>query len=166
MATNRIALGSLLFNTHYNYNHLERQIFCKKANLYSGQPRILTILGSNQGCTLKTLSALSHIGMPSLSVSVRNMEKSGLIRKGSGLRNQQLFLTELGEERAMIFHKEIDDFYKAYIEAVGEESSQALFDSLLKYNQFIETYMGLEPSDVPPPAASLEDVLAERKKEG
>ena len=163
MATNRIALGSLLFNTHYNYNHLERQIFCKKANLYSGQPRVFTSL-FRQLLTASTLTL--PVMMPSLSVSVRNMEKSGLIRKGSGLRNQQLFLTELGEERAMIFHKEIDDFYKAYIEAVGEESSQALFDSLLKYNQFIETYMGLEPSDVPPPAASLEDVLAERKKEG
>ena len=164
MATNRIALGSLLFNTHYNYNHLERQIFCKKANLYSGQPRILTILGSNQGCTLKTLSALSHIGMPSLSVSVRNMEKSGLIRKGSGLRNQQLFLTELGEERAMIFHNEIDKFYKAYIEAVGEESSQALFDSLMKYNQFIETYMGVEPT-TPEPGIPLDEALAEERKE-
>ncbi len=147
MAMNRIALGSLIFNTHYNYNHLERQILCRKSKLYSGQPRILTILSSNEGCTLKELSAMCHIGMPSLSVSVRNMEKTGLVRKGSGLRNQQLFLTEEGHRRALLFHEEIDRFYKAYVDSVGEERSQVLFDALLEYNQFIEAYMGLEPTE-------------------
>ena len=141
MKFSRIGLGSLFFNTTVNFNHMERAKPCAKANLYSGQPRILTVLSDHEGCTLRDLSDFCHIGMPSLSVSVRNMEKAGLIVKGPGLRNQQLMLTDEGRGKVQVFHEEIDRFFSSYFEAVGEEKAHQFFDRLKEFNRYIEIYM-------------------------
>ena len=84
MSIIRYEFGGLVFSVTYDFARLERN-FCKVAGLYQGQPRILTILKENEGVTLSALSQLCSIGMPSLSVSVRNLQKSGLLRKeGTG----------------------------------------------------------------------------------
>ena len=141
MEFDRLALGSLIFNTNKSFSRYERLLPCNKASLYSGQPRILTVLKDNEGCTLKELSNKCNIGMPSLSVSVRNMEKMGLLEKGPGLRNQQIFLTEEGHKRVQLFHEEIDGFFKSFVSAVGEDKAQQLLDRLQDFYGYIEDYM-------------------------
>lgn len=139
MAVERIKFGSLVFATTYDFNRLERN-FCKVAGLYQGQPRILTILNQNEGVTLSELSPLCNIGMPSLSVSLRNMQKSGLVRKEGSGKNQKLFLTDTGKERAQLFHEQIDGFYLEFLETLGPEASRQLSESMESFDQYLRGY--------------------------
>lgn len=139
MAVVRYDFGGLVFSTTYAFSRLERN-FCKVAGIYQGQPRILTILKENEGVTLSELSPLCNIGMPSLSVSLRNMQKSGLIRKEGSGKNQKLFLTDVGREKANLFHVQIDTFYKEFLEHLGPEASEQLNDSLKSFYDYLVSY--------------------------
>lgn len=139
MAVERIAFGSMIFKTTYDFARLERN-FCKVAGLYQGQPRILTILRENAGLTLSELSPICGIGMPSLSVSLRNMQKSGLIRKEGAGKNQKIFLTENGLEKALCFHQQIDKFYEELLSCVGEEDSKAMETAFKTFDNYLTSY--------------------------
>jgi len=139
MAVVRYDFGGLVFRTTYDFSRLERNI-CKVAGLYPGQPRILTILKENEGVTLSELSPLCTIGMPSLSVSVRNLQKAGYIRKEGSGKNQHLFLTEEGWEKAQIFHEHIDAFYRDLLADLGEEHSDLLNESMIRFDDYMKRY--------------------------
>lgn len=139
MSIIRYEFGGLVFSVTYDFARLERN-FCKVAGLYQGQPRILTILKENEGVTLSALSPLCNIGMPSLSVSVRNLQKSGLLRKEGTGKNQKLYLTDTGRARALIFHQQIDAFYASLLDSLGPEKSQALNDSFTAFDQYIKDF--------------------------
>ena len=104
MPITRFDFGGLIFTVTRDFARLERN-FCKVVGLYQGQPRILTILKSNEGVTLSELSPLCSIGLPSLSVSLRNLQKSGMIRKEGAGKNQRIYLTDLGQDHARAFHR-------------------------------------------------------------
>lgn len=139
MAISRYEFGGLVFNLTYDFSKLERN-FCKHAKLYPGQPRILTILKENEGVTLSSLSTLCSIGMPSLSVSVRNMQRSGLIRKEGTGKSQKLFLTEPGRVSAQVFHEQIDAFYKEFLEVLGPKDAERLNQAFLQFDQYIKDF--------------------------
>lgn len=139
MPISRYDFGGLVFTVTRDFARMERN-FCKVAGLYQGQPRILTILKSNEGVTLSELSPLCGIGLPSLSVSLRNLQKSGLIRKEGTGKNQKLYLTELGHQCAMIFHQEIDSFFTQYFSTLGPQGAEAFGSSLSSFDKFIEDF--------------------------
>ncbi len=139
MPISRYDFGGLVFTVTRDFARLERN-FCKVAGLYQGQPRILTILKSNEGVTLSELSPLCGIGLPSLSVSLRNLQKSGLIRKEGTGKNQKLYLTALGEQRAMAFHQEIDSFFSQYLGSLGPERVEAFGNALSSFDSFISDF--------------------------
>lgn len=139
MPISRYDFGGLVFTVTRDFARLERN-FCKVAGLYQGQPRILTILKSNEGATLSELSPLCGIGLPSLSVSLRNLQKSGLIRKEGTGKNQKLYLTELGEQRAMAFHQEIDSFFSQYLGSLDPEGVEAFGNALGSFDGFISDF--------------------------
>lgn len=139
MPISRYDFGGLVFTVTRDFTRMERN-FCKVAGLYQGQPRILTILKSNEGVTLSELSPLCGIGLPSLSVSLRNLQKSGLIRKEGTGKNQKLYLTELGHQCAMIFHQEIDSFFTQYFSTLGPQGAEAFGSSLSSFDKFIEDF--------------------------
>lgn len=141
---NRIEFGSRIFSLMYEFSKMERKM-SSNAGLYSGQPRVLTILRFNEGCTLSELSEICGIGMPSLSVSVRNMEKSGLLRReisGNDGRVQKIYLTEEGCQRAQKFHDEIDAFYSEFLAGISAKEAdelaahlQLMKDTFAVYNE-------------------------------
>lgn len=151
MPVDRYQFGHHFYTFSHEFAKLERTL-CRKAGLYSGQPRVLTMLKDNEGCTLSMLSELCGIGMPSLSVSVRNMEKSGLIRKGSTERDsraQLLYLTDPGREKAELFHTFIDAFFKELLEFLGEPGSLEADTTLLRVNKYLKKINGCgEPETV------------------
>ena len=130
MAIERKDFGGLMFAVTYGFTRLQRNL-SRRAGLYNGQPRVLTILMEQGSCTLKELSALCDIGMPSLSVSVRNMEKNDLILREGSARSRTLTLTETGRARALAFHEEIDAFYTDLLAELGEADTEQLY-ALLK----------------------------------
>ena len=140
MPIDRYEFGGLFFSLVYQHSRLERAM-SRESGLYSGQPRVLTILKDNEGCTLSELSERCGIGLPSLSVSVRNMERGGLIRKvasKSDNRAQTLFLTDTGLAKARRFHELIDSFYSRLIDGLGEEGSLRARDTLERLVAFIK----------------------------
>ena len=139
MPISRYDFGGLVFTVTRDFARMERN-FCKVAGLYQGQPRILTILKSNEGVTLSELSPLCGIGLPSLSVSLRNLQKSGLIRKEGTGKNQKLYLTELGHQCAMIFHQEIDSFFTQYFSTLGPQGAETFGSVLQSFDKFIEDF--------------------------
>ena len=139
MPISRYDFGGLVFTVTRDFARMERNL-CKVAGLYQGQPRILTILKSNEGVTLSELSPLCGIGLPSLSVSLRNLQKSGLIRKEGTGKNQKLYLTELGHQCAMIFHQEIDSFFTQYFSTLGPQGAEAFGSALQSFDKFIEDF--------------------------
>ena len=139
MPISRYDFGGLVFAVTRDFARLERN-FCKVAGLYQGQPRILTILKANEGVTLSELSPLCGIGLPSLSVSLRNLQKSGLIRKEGTGKNQKLYLTELGEQRALAFHQEIDCFFNHYLDSLGPRETEAFGSALSAFDGFISDF--------------------------
>lgn len=139
MPLSRYEFGGLVFNMTYDFSKLERN-FCKAAEIYPGQPRILTILKENEGVTLSALSGLCNIGMPSLSVSVRNMQKSGLIRKEGAGKRQRLYLTDTGRVKALCFHEQIDSFYQDLLRDLGEQDAETIYKSFQRFDEYIKHY--------------------------
>lgn len=139
MAVGRYEFGGLVFALTYNFSKLERN-FCSGAGLYPGQPRILTILKENEGVTLSALSPLCNIGMPSLSVSVRNLQKSGLVRKEGSGKSQKLYLTDTGRDRALCFHEQIDAFYRQMMEDFGPQETEQIFRSFQRFDDYIQSF--------------------------
>lgn len=139
MEIERQQFGGLVFSVSYDFARLERN-FCKFAGLYPGQPRILTILQKNEGVTLSELSPLCNIGMPSLSVSLRNLQKSGLVRKEGTGKNLKIYLTDVGRQRAYAFHLQIDAFYQEFLEHLGPEAAWQLQNSLNDFDDFLKAY--------------------------
>lgn len=136
MSVDRYSFGGLLHSVFYEYNCLTRE-FSSKAGLYSGQPRILTMIKDNEGCTLSELSDLMGVGMPSLSVSIRNMKKTGLIKADeSRARSRGIYLTDEGMRKALIFHELIDKFLADFLENLGPDRSvtvESEFEDMRKY---------------------------------
>lgn len=139
MAVNRYEFGGLVFALSYDFAKLERN-FCRQAELYPGQPRILTILKENEGVTLSDLSPLCSIGMPSLSVSVRNLQKSGLVRKEGTGKRQRLYLTDTGRQRALRFHEQIDAFYRNMLTDFGDADAEATYAAFQRFDAYIKTF--------------------------
>ena len=139
MPITRYDFGGLVFTVTRDFSRMERN-FCKVAGLYQGQPRILTILKSNEGVTLSELSPLCGIGLPSLSVSLRNLQKSGLIRKEGTGKNQKLYLTEQGHQCALTFHREIDSFFTQYFSTLGPQGAETFGSALSSFDEFIAAF--------------------------
>lgn len=139
MPISRFDFGGLVFTVTRDFARLERN-FCKVAGLYQGQPRILTILKTNEGVTLSELSPLCGIGLPSLSVSLRNLQKSGMIRKEGAGKNQQIYLTDLGKDHAMAFHQEIDAFFSEYLSAIGPDGQEQFAQCLQQFDHYIQSF--------------------------
>lgn len=139
MPISRFDFGGLIFTVTRDFARLERN-FCKVAGLYQGQPRILTILKTNEGVTLSELSPLCGIGLPSLSVSLRNLQKSGMIRKDGAGKNQRIYLTDLGKAHAMAFHQEIDAFFSEYLSTIGPDGQEQFTQCLQQFDHYIQAF--------------------------
>ena len=143
MSVDRYDFGGLLFSFTYKYNRLLRK-FCSDSGLYLGQPRILALLRDNPGCTLSELSELAGVGMPSLSVSIRNMKKSGLIRYGDDAhtRGREMFLTEEGLSKSDNFNREFDAFLSSFLSELGDDRAGVFSSELSNMQSFISRYDG------------------------
>lgn len=122
MAVDRFDFGCLVFAFSAEFSRLQRRM-SEKVGLYAGQPRVLTMLRQCEGCALKELSRVCNIGMPSLSVSVRNMEKAGWVYREGSPRSPRIYLTDAGREKADQFHALIDTFFADYLDSLTPEEA-------------------------------------------
>lgn len=73
----------------------------KSIGLYNGQPRLLFHLDETGGCNQKELSDYLNVSCATVAVSLKRMEKCGIIKKSpdkNDLRNNIITLTDRGIE--------------------------------------------------------------------
>ena len=144
MAVSRHDLGEHLYSVFYEYNCLLREL-SSESGLYCGQPKILAGIKDNEGCTLSELSELIGIGMPSLSVSIKNMKKSGLIKSG---RYQPpvkgIFLTDEGLEKILGYQRLMDKFHEGLLDKLGSEQTEEADANLMLICDYLKSYQKKE----------------------
>ncbi|MGN0519768.1 MAG: MarR family winged helix-turn-helix transcriptional regulator [Candidatus Fimenecus sp.] len=113
----------------------------KDSGVYFGQPPILDYLAKNGTGTQNEIAKALHVSPASVSVSLRRMQKAGLIEKAADetdLRCNRMSLTEKGNEQHEYIHgcfEEIDrrlyaDFSAAELETL-EQMLTRLCDNLM-----------------------------------
>lgn len=73
----------------------------KTIGLYDGQPRLLFHLSEKGGCNQKELSDYLNVSCATITVSLKRMEKCGIVEKRpdeSDLRNNLITLTDKGND--------------------------------------------------------------------
>lgn len=84
--------------------HAHRQIkflHLAKLGLYPGQPQLLAALCRNDGCSQKELVDSLYVKPPTIAVTIRRMEKAGLLERRSDtrdMRKSRIHITERGRE--------------------------------------------------------------------
>lgn len=72
-----------------------------KLGLYPGQPPVLAALCKNDGCSQKELVDSLSVKPATITVTLRRMEKAGLLERRSDardLRKSRVYITEKGKE--------------------------------------------------------------------
>lgn len=93
-------INDLFRDYHNNHRNMVDKKF-RENGLYFGQPPILKYLSMNDNATQKEIADHLHISPPSVAVSVKRMEETGLIMRvvdSSDARRKNLKLTEKGEK--------------------------------------------------------------------
>ena len=80
--------------------------------LYAGQPMVLEFLLQHGESAQKDIAAHAHVSAASVAVSLKRMEKNGLIAKtadAADLRRNKVQITEKGKEALAAFQAECND---------------------------------------------------------
>jgi DNA-binding MarR family transcriptional regulator len=83
-----------------------------KLGLYPGQPPVLSVLAKKDGCSQKELVDSLSVKPATITVTLRRMEKSGLLERKSDtkdLRKSKVYITEKGKE----LHSKVEDITKS-----------------------------------------------------
>jgi len=101
----------------------------KDSGVYFGQPPILDFLAENGTGTQNELARALNVSPASVSVSLRRMQKSGLIEKvadESDLRCNRMSLTEKGREQYAYIHGCFDEIDRKLYAGFSEDELQTL----------------------------------------
>lgn len=112
------------------YRHYVTHRALKNSDVYFGQPPVLDYLAEHGASTQSDLVRALNVSPASVAVSVRRMQKSGLLTKTADetdLRCNRISLTEKGREQRDYIHAcfdQIDEklfagFTKAELDALG-----------------------------------------------
>ena len=93
-------LHVLLITASALHKKKSRQRF-QELNLSEGQPKVLSVLQSIEGCLQKELAKACHVEPATMTSLLKNMEKQGLIRKETDFvsgskRAYRIYFTEKG----------------------------------------------------------------------
>lgn len=142
MITKNFDFGGLLASFIQEYQRFEREL-CKKHGFYPGQPPVLVHIMNQEGLLLKDLSKKSGLGMPTLSVSIRNLEKAGFLYRLSDPNDSRAFriyLTEKGRTQTASHHLEMETFLNGLLNQVGEENMYQLGKGIEVFRDYILDY--------------------------
>lgn len=117
-------LHDLEWCRHYVVRHA-----LKDSGVYFGQPPILDFLAENGTGTQNELARALNVSPASVSVSLRRMQKSGLIEKvadETDLRCNRMSLTGKGREQCAYIHGCFDEIDRKLYAGFSEEELQTL----------------------------------------
>jgi DNA-binding MarR family transcriptional regulator len=120
-------------------NHVSRMLrrrfneVINEEGLFSGQQDIIILLKHNKGLTISQLAESMDVATPTVSVSIKRMEKAGFVEKrvdDKDARITKLYLTEKGEKATEHIKVKMDN-QESFITKDMTEDEIMLFSDLL-----------------------------------
>ncbi|NLB35966.1 MAG: winged helix-turn-helix transcriptional regulator [Clostridiales bacterium] len=93
-------------------NAVHRYYICKTVpqGVYFGQPPILEYLNSHESCTQRELADYLMVSPPSVTMSIKRMQKAGLVEKSTDERDMRYSRIRITEKGLNISRKCCDSF--------------------------------------------------------
>ena len=113
-----------------------------RVGLYFGQPRILEYIAENDACTQKDVATAMHITPASATVTLKRIEKAGLITRkidSSDSRKNHLSITEKGLESLKDFRKICDATDEDMFKGFSEDEREALHNLLIRLHKNLDS---------------------------
>lgn len=110
--------------------------------LYFGQPMILDYVLQHDACTQKELAEAMHISAASIAVSIKRIEKAGLITRTpdeTDSRKNHLSVTQKGKEAFMEFRKICDATDEAMFRDFTPEERETLHRLLVRLHNNLDS---------------------------
>jgi DNA-binding MarR family transcriptional regulator len=110
--------------------------------LYFGQPMILEYVLQHDACTQKELADAMHISAASIAVTIKRIEKSGLITRTpdeADSRKNHLSITEKGKEALKEFRKICDSTDEAMFRDFTAEERETLHKLLVRLHNNLDS---------------------------
>ncbi len=110
--------------------------------LYFGQPMILEYVLQHDACTQKELAEAMHISAASIAVTIKRIEKAGLIVRTpdeTDSRKNHLSVTEKGKEAFMEFRKICDATDEAMFRDFTPEERETLHNLLIRLHHNLDS---------------------------
>lgn len=112
------------------------------AGLYFGQPPILQFITDNDGCTQKELAKAVHISPASAAISLKRIEKAGMIIRTpdtADSRKNHLSVTEKGKDALSQFRKICETTDKEMFKGFSEDELEVLHGLLLRLHENLDS---------------------------
>lgn len=113
-----------------------------KAGLYFGQPSMLQYIIEHDACTQKDVAEAMHISPASAAISLKRIEKSGLITRTpdeDDSRKNHLSVTEKGRDALAQFRKICDTTDKEMFKGFSQEEMDVLHGLLRRLHENLDT---------------------------
>lgn len=113
-----------------------------KVGLYFGQPKILEYVKNNDGCTQKELAKAMHISPASAAVTLKRIEKSGLITRltdENDSRKNHISITKKGVTSLEEFRKICDTTDEDMFRGFTPEEMETLHNLLVRLHKNLDT---------------------------
>lgn len=136
---NRDIIGSML-----TFMHLHRQkvhTCITEAGLYHGQLPILEVVDQNNGCTQKELAEKLHVSAPSITNSIKRLERKELLNKtfdDKDSRYSKITITDKGKEITRQTRVCFDAVDEKCLQCLSDEEKESLYSLIRKLVENIE----------------------------
>ncbi len=134
MSEQYCAVSKLLHDLEW-WRHVTIHRALRDSDVYFGQPPILDVLAERGVCTQNELAKTLNVSPASVAVSLRRMQKSGLIEKeadAEDLRRNFVRLTEKGKAQHAHIHKCFEEIDRKLYAGFTENELAALRNMLLR----------------------------------
>lgn len=122
---------SLLQRKFLMYHRISHQKILEKLGLYYGQPIMLMHLSETGEATQKQLAEFLNCSSAAVAVSIKRLEKKGLLKKRvdrDDMRYNKITLTDEGSRRAAAAREGMKDIDRRCFDGFSEEELSALED--------------------------------------
>lgn len=116
----------------------------EERGIYFGQPPILRVLSERPNATQRQIAEELHISPASIAVSVKRMEKSGMISRQTDVadaRRNNLSLTEKGKELNSFAKNTFDSVDEAMLSGFSEEELEYMLKIIKRMNYNVLSVM-------------------------
>ena len=110
----------------------------KDSKVYFGQPPILDYLLEHGSCTQNELAAALNVSPASMAVSVKRMQKSGLVQKvndENDMRCNKITITDFGKKQIEDIHSRLDEIDTKTFSGFSEEELCSLKSYIDRINR-------------------------------